>query len=235
MTNKKKIAALLLAFWFSANANANIILNEWVLNINGSVSESANGDELPGISSSLNSAGLGNITLEFTNPGDYFALAYFDFEIDEANNTFFNEYGSVFGTPSEGQSWEIDEPGYIFGDIYDNVFDGFLDNTNSVPENSNDDVSFAIGWDFTLLNDQIASLSFTLSDMLNTSGFHLLHVDDEVGSSFSDTETVYFWSALSIEDTNVNPPSEANAPSIFALLIASVAFLVVRKKSSVKH
>ena len=37
------------------------------------------------------------------------------------------------------------EPGFLFGDIYTNVINGTLDNTNGVPSALPDDVSFALG------------------------------------------------------------------------------------------
>src|SRR5690606_5502539 len=38
-------------------------------------------------------------------------VSFLDVEIDEAINTFFNEYGEVEGVPAPGQGFEIDEPG----------------------------------------------------------------------------------------------------------------------------
>jgi hypothetical protein len=50
--------------------------------------------------------------------------AMFDFDIDTSSDTTFNENGALVGTLAAGQSWEIDEPGYVFGDVYDNVLSG---------------------------------------------------------------------------------------------------------------
>ena len=65
--------------------------------------------------------GLGTILVSFTAEGAHSFLAFFDHEIVRENNTFFNEYGDIQRVSSTGQSWEIDEPGWLFGDIYDNV------------------------------------------------------------------------------------------------------------------
>jgi len=102
-----------------------------------------------------------------------------------------------------GQSWEIDEPGYVFGDIYDNMLGNTLDNTNSVPTGLKADVSFALGWNFTLAAGDLVTINLNLSDVFNTSGFYLQHTDNEVGSNFDLSESVYYWSDLSISPVPV--------------------------------
>ncbi len=87
--------------------------------------------------------GLGTISVTYDTPGLHSLLAFFDQEIVEADNTFYNEYGIVNSIPAPGQSWEIDEPGWVYGDIYDNVLKGQLDNTNAIPAGTEDDVSWA--------------------------------------------------------------------------------------------
>ena len=76
-------------------------------------------------------------------------FSYFDAEIDEPTNTFFNEYGVTSGvagiTSLDPSSWEIDDPG--FGDIYDNLLLGSLDNANGVPSQLPGDVAFALDFD----------------------------------------------------------------------------------------
>ncbi len=73
-------------------------------------------------------------------------LSFLDVEIDEVRNTFFNEYGESAGTPAAGQGWEIDEPGYVFGDVYDHLLSGALDGSNALPAASPDDVSLALSF-----------------------------------------------------------------------------------------
>ena len=133
-----------------------------------------------------------------TGPGAHDVRLFVDHELSEATTTFFtNEYGATSGTPAAGQSWEIDEPGYVFGDIYYNVLDGTLDNTNALPAGSEDDVSMAIGWafdipDLALGGTEYATVVFDLSDTAPASGFYLAHND-------ADTqESVYFSSTLAI-------------------------------------
>lgn len=73
-------------------------------------------------------------------------VSFLDAEIDEALNTFFQEYGETDGTPAAGQGWEIDEPGFAFGDIFANAGQGALDGTNAVPIGAPEDVSLALSF-----------------------------------------------------------------------------------------
>ena len=87
---------------------------------------------------------------------DVIFFSFFDADIDEPINSYVNEFGEVIGSPGEGatdgdpDSWEIDEPGFVFGDIFDNLLLGSLDNSNALPEGSPDDVSMALGFQFTI-------------------------------------------------------------------------------------
>jgi hypothetical protein len=86
---------------------------------------------------------------------DFRFISYLDAEIDEPENTFFNEYGEPLGLPGAGpgdpdpDSWEIDEPGFNLpnpGDIYDHAFDGELDGSAALPGGPLDDVALALGF-----------------------------------------------------------------------------------------
>jgi len=122
-----------------------------------------------------------------------------------------------------GQSWEIDEPGYVFGDIYDNM----LDNTNSVPAGLEADVSFALGWNFTLAAGDLVTINLNLSDVLNTSGFYLQHTDNEVGSNFDLSESVYYWS-----DLTISPVPVPAAIWLFGSGLVGLIGLGLRKKKA---
>jgi len=193
------VLMLLACGMFAAPANAYIVLNDWAFNIDGAPSEYSWGDPFPA-TGSLDGSGLGTITVTVDGPGTHYVGLFVDHEIDEATNTYFNENGATSGTPAVGppsQSWEIDEPGYVFGDIYDNVLDGTLDNSNAVPAGSEDDVSMALAWDFVIPDlgfggDEYADVVFTLSATAPDSGFYLEHNDPD-----SD-ESVYFSSTLAI-------------------------------------
>jgi len=155
-------------------------LYDYAFNINGDLYFP--GDALPNFldTSSFDfNTGLGSITLEYAPEaaGKYSIGAFFDHEIDQRVNTYFNEYGTVTGTPAKELSWEIDEPGYVFGDIYDNFLAGSLDNINAVPFGADDDVSLAFFWDFDLLHNEHARIRFHLSETEPLTNFFLSHYD----------------------------------------------------------
>ena len=128
-----------------------------------------------------------------TGAGNHTGILFVDLEIDEVANTFFNEYGDTNGTPGASQTWEIDEPGYVFGDIYDNFVLGTLDNSNAIPSGLPDDVSMALGYEnFSLAAGETASISFLISETAPLSGFYLSQIDPDSDAA------VYFSSSFRI-------------------------------------
>jgi len=194
---KKKLllrAALMLVVCglLTAPAVGDIGLYDWAFNIDGLTYEYFEGDSAPGDVSGFDfGTGLGTITVEVTGAGAHYVGLFVDHEIDEADNTFFNENGAAVNTPAAGQSWEIDEPGYVFGDIYDNILAGSLDNTNAVPAGSENDVSMALGWDIE--PGPGAIVTFVLSTTAPADGFYLCHSDPE---------------SLEADPPTTNPPYE---------------------------
>jgi hypothetical protein len=180
---------LFLGSGISGASGALINLFEWGLNIDGDLT-------LPGSVDATGFnfvTGLGAIDITISGAGSHSVDAFFDHEIDEEDNTFFNEFGTATGSLAAGQSWEIDEPGFVFGDIYDNFLAGTLDNTNAVPFRSEDDVSMALGWDFNLDPlDAFATINFLISDQRPASGFYLTHTDPE------SNDSIYFSSDLAV-------------------------------------
>ena len=143
-------------------------LFDYGFNIDGTVSVPTPGDPVPGevdLSSFDDFTGLGTIEATITGAGAHTFDAFFDHDIDEAINTFFNEYGTATaGAAASGQSCEIDEPEFVFGDIFTNFENSALDNFNNVPVGSEDDVSMAMGWDFTLGIGETALITLSLSE-----------------------------------------------------------------------
>ena len=96
-----------------------------------------------------------------------------DAEIDQATNTFFNEYGTLKGTVGHGSAdgspdqWQIDEPGFLTGTLYRNLFLGSLNNSNSIPQNAPNDVAMSIG--FSLGSLEPGSVT-TLRGMISENG-----------------------------------------------------------------
>lgn len=193
-------------------ALADIGLFEWGFNVNGVIYAGA----APGVNSAGfdTTTGLGVLWLTFAPgaPGSYFVIAFFDHEIDESDNTFFNELGSTGGSPAAGQSWEIDEPGYTFGDIYGNYLAGSLDNSigTILPE----DVSMAMGWDFILGSGEQAVINYAITTMMPVSGFYLRQNDPDSGKDIFLTSNVH------ISGTQVPEPSTV---ALVAFCLAAAA------------
>ena len=191
------IPALMLLFLtlgVSGGAAATVDLYDWAFNIDGTVTAAPDEYVITGmpVTGTLDSNDLGTLAWTTSAVGSHSFIAFFDYEIDEAINTFSNEYGEAVSTPAATQSWEIDEPGYLLGDIYDHVLAGSLDNNNTVPGAIPDDVSWAIGWDFVLAVDHTATISLVLAGSAPASGFYLSQTDPD------SNETIYYSSNLTI-------------------------------------
>ena len=206
--NKRKLipslASIVFCFSLSTSANAVILLDDYGFNLDGSVTYPFGGDSIPAAidNSAFNDiTGLGTIDVTITGNGIHYFAAIFDHDIDEAVNTFFNESGSVSGNPAAGQSWEIDEPEFLFGDIYTNFEASTLDNSNGVPAGAEDDVSMAMGWDFTLANGETALIMLMLGTIQPTSGFFLEHNDPDSDKS------IYLSSTLGISLSPIPVPA----------------------------
>jgi hypothetical protein len=217
-----------LAIFTATPAHALVTLFEHGLNIDGGLT--FEDDPLPaGVNAGAFNftSGLGILSISVTGAGAHNVIAYFDHEIDEAINTFFNETGSANGLPSAGQSWEIDEPGFVFGDIFANLQAGALDNTNAfaLPD-TDDDVSMALGYNFVLTAGQTGLATFFASAVNLSTGFFLRQLDPDSQSS------VFFWSTLEISGVvdPPDPPTGVPEPGTLALLAAGLLSLGLRRR-----
>jgi hypothetical protein len=202
------VASLLLVGACSTATAADIGLYQWGFNVDGGVY--SNGfttpddiTDVPGLDSSSFDVGTGLGTLIYSvdTPGSHSFVAYFDSEIDVSNGGFNNENGSTAGTLVAGQSWEMDEP--FDSDIFDHFYDDALTDTNGVGTGSfpnGTDVAMAMGFAFSLLDDQIATVTLDLAETLQTSAFRLIQTDDQTGAS------VQLTGALSIRTQGVPVP-----------------------------
>jgi len=234
----RKITGLLTALVFivcvATSAQADIFLADYGFNIDGSLTEASFGDPIPAAvdASSFDFAsGLGTIDVTITGAGNHSFVAFFDHEIDEATNTFFNEFGSTSGAPASGQSWEIDDP---FGFIYGDFLAGALFDDNYVPAAPND-VSLALGWNFTLASGEQALISLALGTVLPGSGFFLEQRDPDDVDSQGNPNTnpgptsIYLSSTLEITAPPVAAVPVPAALWLFASGIAGLAGLSRRK------
>jgi hypothetical protein len=211
-----------LGFGISGASAALIGLYDYAFNIDGVISEPILGDPVPPVANIIgfnDLTGLGSISVTISGVGPHYVGLFVDHEIDNipgdpADNTFFNEYGDTTGALAAGQSWEIDEPAFEFGDIrsytiedppdtftnYDGNFElSSLDTINNVPMGFEDDVSMALAYNFTLGALEFAMIDFLVTDDFAeiTTPFYLTHTDPD--SNNGEGASIYFSSSLDIK------------------------------------
>lgn len=180
--------------------------------------------------------GLGSVVITLAEVGDFFVGMFVDWEIDEALNTFFNEDFGSGGALGAGQSFEVDEPGFglaYAGDIFFNFLDGALDGAFlqdlvlGEAGNAPEDISLALGWDFSLADGETAVVSFLLSETQPSSGFWLSQSDANSEFRF------FFSSTLEIRGDEEPEPVPVPEPgTLFLLGAALVGGLFVRRRES---
>ena len=176
---------LLLSGFLVSGAWADAVLFDYAFNIDGVVSR-------PTLTNFDPLSGVATYSVGIAGPGAHNIGAFFDYELSETVNTYFNEYGTAVGAPVGGQSWEIDEPGYLFGNIWTNFNARALDNSNGVPGSAPDDVSMALAWNFILAAGETATINFRMGDSAPAAGFYLRQIDPD------SQENIYFSSSLNI-------------------------------------
>jgi len=181
---KKVLLAAAASLLFASSANAvSINLFEVGVNKDGDQPTPAN------VKYALDESGLGSVSVIVKGKGAHFVLGYFDYEIGDL---FFDELGAANGVAGIGESWEIDEPGFTFGNIYLNFQGGALDNTNGI-DGVLEDVAMALGRSFNVVYGGI-EVSFFTSLSRPDVPFFLSQMDDETG------DTIYFWSTTRVPE-----------------------------------
>ena len=218
------ILFLTIAVVSSSAQGAMVNLFDWGLNSGGTLFSP--GDSLPANVDDSEFdfiTGLGSLSLVISTPGDHHASFFVDHEIDESMNTFFNEFGDVNGIPVSGQSWEIDEPGFgsPAGDIFANFEGSTLENANGIASGSENDVSMALGFDFSITSEERATVSWNISELAPSTGFFLTHSDPDSDSS------IFFSGGLDIDG---GPVPEPSTYLLFGLGLAGLA--VYRKRNN---
>jgi hypothetical protein len=217
------VLAAILCCGPTLGAKAAVVFDLFDWGINSDSTTYTPSDALPG---SINTGGfdfttgLGTITASFGAPGAHYFSLFVDHEIDEAVNTFFNEYGGTsLGAPAAGQSWEIDEPGFVFGDIYTHFLARALDNANGVPAGAPDDVSMAQAWDFFLGADETGLITMQVGLTPPPSGFYLTQTDPDSQAS------IYFSSRLTVRGGDGTVPDGGSTLACLSLALAGLAGL----------
>ncbi len=223
--------------------HADLLMFDMGFNVNGTVTEyfydyglssTENGDNAASMMSTIDGyvsstlsyeTGLGTVSFGYDAPGEYTIGSFFDIEINEDVNTFFDETAEVFGTAPADLTWEVDEPGYQFGDIYDNFSDGSFDNFNAVDADFPDDVSIGLAWNFSLEEGEYASLSFSVINSTPAEGFYIMHSDPETG------EYVCYSTDLTIQGggTQSVPEPATGGMLLFGTLVAGAVSLIKRR------
>jgi hypothetical protein len=193
----------------------------------------------PVFSSSMDSENYGLFGWRYVNETDAALtgvrlLVFLDADIDRSANTFVNEYGQFIsldlppGAPEGAvgaSSWEIDEPGYVFGDIFQNLQAGILDNRNAVPNGSPDDVSLALSFNVGTLQPGAALRATLLISRTDIDG--LMHVDPSSDARF-------YWNGF-VQLTQPSQGGEVPEPStaipVFVAVVALWRMSVHRRFS----
>ena len=170
----------------------------------------------------LDADNLGTVTWRIENNSgqaltNFNVFGFLDADIDFDDNTFYNEHGTYLGNTTADQ-YEIDEPGYVFGDIYDNLLAGDLENANAIDAGNPEDVSFALGWGLgTLDNGAWVEASFEIS-LLDIGGIQ--HSD-------ADSDFSYYFNGW-IDQSIAGVPAPGTL-LLFGLVLPFVAFTGRRK------
>jgi hypothetical protein len=230
MFKKTICSAMLLAFLGSQVAWAGVEPSpwDWGFNVDGNYQAISLSDDpahnspasIPNLIISNSEPGLETFQITVNGAGNHNIASFFDYEIDEGLNTYFNEQGQTVGDPMDINppnallTWEVDEPGYDnnihVGDIFYNFKNNTYDNTifDNNPTMIND-VSVGLGWNFTLANDEFAIATFKVSEAAPDSRFYISQIDPD------SHKNLYFTTSMTIGGGGHNVPE----PATYSMLV----------------
>jgi hypothetical protein len=268
-TDVKRLFLFIALAGFAAAPAAFADIPDYMLNVNGTtycpalpqpgspgLCDSFGGFAAAGATGTLDTAfpggtGLGTETLVFNPgaPGTYYVNLWVFEAVNVANP--FDQYGSTSGSPTAGETWQIDVPDTTYagelgtagaGTIVGNTATNALSDTNLVPgqtsnsdltscgfftggpavANCNDAASMALGFAFTLAAGEEEVVTFTVQQTA-PGGFYLATTDPTSG-----TTDYFFGSAIS--RTIGNQPVPEAGSWILLSAIAGILGLVSRRR-----
>ena len=186
----KKFLVIVLTLFFVgfgvSGALATSVLYDWAIDVNGTVYEVwPEIYEAPTVSGEITGVSgftmftptddpygydvpdaIGTITVTFDPgaAGNYNIEGYFDVEIDEWINTYYNETGATGGTASGG----------VYGSVL----------------NDAGDIAWEIGWDFALADDEYAVVNFIVTSSNTLPGYYLSQTDPDSQETIYLTSTL---------------------------------------------
>jgi len=235
MRTKLLIASVVIMLLCLGASNAlaqNTSLQDLGFNVNGSLSvypSSTPGVNLGGYNTTT---GLGKITYT-SNASGYFDVIF----VVPVSVPFYNEYGSPSGTPSSGESWEIDNLEYANTSIVADWMGNTLSDGNDAPQGASDNyldtcdggtettvgdcnglVANALGYAFTVGSGDQESVVVTVSQTAPTSGFYLDQTHPIDGNNAA-AQDVYYSLSASESPLSTSPTPE---PSTWMLLLTGM-------------
>jgi len=181
----KKIKLFLLTIFIVLSgvsmASASPVLYDSYIDVNGSLNQAADWYMAPAVGGDITAVSgftmfepggdpygykvpnaLGSVTITFAPAaiGNYSISAFFDVEIDEWENTYFNESGGAVGAG----------PGSIINDA--------------------GDIAFLVNYDFSLATEEFAIATFLISDAMPAASPYLWQKDDNTGETIYLTSSV---------------------------------------------
>lgn len=169
------------------------------------------------------------------------AAVYLDADINQDQNTWFNERGEALVAAGGATTWEIDEPGFgtsYIGDIYANYVNGAFDNSvfGGQPDLV-EDVALGLAFGFGALapGDQLL-LEILISESAIGAGWGtVLHLWDDTDGLEGDN--LYFAGRFNIQRRPPDPPDPPDPgvipePTTVSLLALGLLGLVAWRRRS---